>query len=125
MDTHRYYKSFAGVLKVLLLRGCWQALLKSKWTVSLPIAPMTNDVLSMSMPNSTLRYSPEAYATQVVDGVMAEAGVKASYAVAYGDSFAIALAQAKRGSAVTGDDEIRQCALVPVDWIGFQTPVAT
>ena len=58
-------------------------------------------------------------------GVMAAARVKASHAVAYGDSFAIARAQAKDGSVITGDDEIRQCALVPVDWIGIQPPVST
>jgi uncharacterized protein len=51
------------------------------------------------------------------EGVMAAARVKASYAVAYGDSFAIALAQNEGGSVITGDDEIRRCALVPVDWI--------
>jgi predicted nucleic acid-binding protein len=54
------------------------------------------------------------------EGVMAAARVKASHAVAYGDSFAIALAQNKGGSVITGDDEIRRCALVPVDWIGMQ-----
>ncbi len=51
-------------------------------------------------------------------GVMAAARIKAVKAVAYGDSFAIALAQAEDASVVTGDDEIRQCGLVPVDWVG-------
>jgi len=58
------------------------------------------------------------------DGVMAAARVKASHTVAYGDSFAIALAQAKGGSVVTGDDEIRRCALVPADWLGDQPSVS-
>lgn len=54
---------------------------------------------------------------------MTAARVKASHAVAYGDSFAIALAESKGGSVITGDDEIRRCALVPVDWIGKQPPL--
>jgi predicted nucleic acid-binding protein len=57
-------------------------------------------------------------------GIMAAARVKAANAVAYGDSFAIALAQAEGASIITGDDEIRRCALVPVDWIGNQPPVS-
>lgn len=57
------------------------------------------------------------------EGVMAAARVKASYAIAYGDSFAIALAQAEGGSVITGDDEIRRCALVPVEWISDRPPV--
>ena len=52
------------------------------------------------------------------DGIMAAARIKAAHPVAFGDAFAIALAQAERASVITGDDEIRQCALVPVDWIG-------
>ena len=52
------------------------------------------------------------------EGVMAAARIKASRAVAYGDSFAIALAQATDSSVITGDNEIRECNLVPVDWIG-------
>ena len=52
------------------------------------------------------------------EGVIAAARVKASKAVAYGDSFAIALAQATNSSVITGDGEILECALVAVDWIG-------
>jgi uncharacterized protein len=51
-------------------------------------------------------------------GIMAAARVKASHAVAFGDAFAIALAQAEQGSVITGDEEIRRCGLVPVDWVG-------
>ena len=52
------------------------------------------------------------------DGIMAAARVKAVHPVAFGDSFAIALAQAEQASVITGDGEIRRCGLVPVDWIG-------
>ena len=52
------------------------------------------------------------------DGIMAAARVKAGHAVAFGDAFAIALAQAEGASVITGDEEIRKCALTPVDWVG-------
>jgi predicted nucleic acid-binding protein len=51
------------------------------------------------------------------DGIMAAARIKAAHPIAFGDAFAIALAQAEQASVITGDNEIRQCALVPVDWI--------
>jgi len=50
--------------------------------------------------------------------VMAAARIKASHALAFGDAFAIALAQTHQASVITGDNEIRKCGLVPVDWIG-------
>ena len=52
------------------------------------------------------------------EGIMAAARIKAAHPVAFGDAFAIGLAQAEQASVITGDDEIRRCALVPVDWIG-------
>jgi predicted nucleic acid-binding protein len=52
------------------------------------------------------------------DGIIAAARVKASCAVAFGDAFAISLAQSEGASVVTGDHEIRRCKLVPVDWVG-------
>jgi len=52
-------------------------------------------------------------------GIIAAARIKAAHAVAFGDAFAIALAQAENGSVITGDGEIRRCAVVPVDWIGL------
>lgn len=52
------------------------------------------------------------------DGIIAAARIKAAYPVAFGDAFAIALAQAEGASVITGDNEIRQCGAVPVDWIG-------
>jgi predicted nucleic acid-binding protein len=52
------------------------------------------------------------------DGIVAAARVKASNAVALGDAFAIALAQSAEASVITGDQEIRRCKLVPVDWLG-------
>ena len=58
------------------------------------------------------------------EGIMAAARIKATYAVAYGDSFAIALAQSENASVVTGDDEIRRCRLVPVDWVGTRAEVS-
>ena len=53
-------------------------------------------------------------------GIMAAARIKAVHPIAYGDSFAIALAQAESGTVITGDPEIDKCGLVPVDWIGKQ-----
>ena len=52
------------------------------------------------------------------DGIMMAARIKARHPVAFGDSFAIALAEVEQASITTGDNEIRQCAVVPVDWIG-------
>lgn len=52
------------------------------------------------------------------DAIIAAARVKAGHPVAYGDSFAIALAQAEDASVITGDPEIRDCGLVAVDWVG-------
>jgi predicted nucleic acid-binding protein len=52
------------------------------------------------------------------DGILAAAEVKAAHPVSFSDAFAIALAQAEKASVITGDDEIRRCAVVPVDWIG-------
>jgi ribonuclease VapC len=52
------------------------------------------------------------------EGIVAAARVKASHAVALGDAFAIALAQSAGASVITGDQEIRRCRLVPVDWVG-------
>ncbi len=49
---------------------------------------------------------------------MAAARIKADNAVAFGDAFAIALAQAEDASVITGDPEIRRCGIVPVDWVG-------
>lgn len=50
--------------------------------------------------------------------IMAAARIKGSAAIAFGDAFAIALARAEHASVITGDQEIRRCRLVPVDWIG-------
>jgi len=52
------------------------------------------------------------------EGIMAAARIKAAHAVAFGDAFAIALAQAERASVITGDGEIRRCGLVEVEWVG-------
>ena len=52
------------------------------------------------------------------DGIMAAARIKAAHPVAFGDAFAIALAQAEQASVITGNDEIRKCAVVSVEWIG-------
>jgi hypothetical protein len=51
-------------------------------------------------------------------GILAAARIKAAHPVAFGDAFAIALAQAEQASVITGDNEIRRCAVVQVDWIG-------
>ena len=52
------------------------------------------------------------------EGILAAAKVKAAHPISFSDAFAIALAQAEKASVITGDDEIRQCGVVPVDWIG-------
>jgi DNA-binding NtrC family response regulator len=52
------------------------------------------------------------------DEIIAAARIKAAHPVAFGDAFAIALAQSEQASIITGDDEIRQCGVVSVDWIG-------
>jgi len=52
------------------------------------------------------------------DGIMAAARIKAAHAVALGDAFAIALAQAEGASVITGDEEIRRCGVTTVDWVG-------
>jgi uncharacterized protein len=52
------------------------------------------------------------------DDIMAAARIKAAHAVAFGDAFAIALAQAEGAEVITGDEEIRRCGMVPVEWVG-------
>lgn len=52
------------------------------------------------------------------DGILAAAAIKAAHPVSYSDAFAISLAQSEKASVITGDDEIRQCGVVPVDWLG-------
>lgn len=52
------------------------------------------------------------------DGILAAAEVKAAHPVSFSDAFAIALAKAEGAGVITGDDEIRRCGVVPVDWIG-------
>jgi PIN domain-containing protein len=49
---------------------------------------------------------------------MAAARIKAAHPVAFGDAFAIALAHQEHAAVITGDDEIRRCRMVAVDWIG-------
>jgi predicted nucleic acid-binding protein len=51
-------------------------------------------------------------------GILAAANAKARHAVSYSDAFAISLASSEKASVITGDDEIRRCAVVPVDWLG-------
>lgn len=52
------------------------------------------------------------------DGIMAAARIKAAHPVAFGDAFAIALGRAEHAAVITGDDEIRRCRMVAVEWIG-------
>ena len=54
------------------------------------------------------------------NGILAAAEVKASHPVSYGDAFAISLAQFEKASVITGDEEIRRCEVVPVDWLGVK-----
>jgi predicted nucleic acid-binding protein len=53
------------------------------------------------------------------NGILAAARIKAAHPVAFGDAFAVARAQTEKASVITGDDEIRRCAVVAVDWIGL------
>jgi predicted nucleic acid-binding protein len=52
------------------------------------------------------------------DGIVSAARIKGAHPVAFGDAFAIALAQSQDASVITGDNEIRRCGVVQVDWIG-------
>jgi uncharacterized protein len=65
-----------------------------------------------------LRSLPIRMVLPDAEGIMAAAQIKALYPVAFGDAFAIALAQSEKGSVITGDGEIRRCGVVPVDWVG-------
>ena len=56
------------------------------------------------------------------DDIMAAARVKAAHAVAFGDAFAIALAQSEGADVITGDEEIRRCPMVRVEWVGAGRP---
>lgn len=55
------------------------------------------------------------------EGIMAAARIKAAHPVAFGDAFAIALARAENAAVITGDDEIRRCRMVAVEWVGNPT----
>jgi len=50
--------------------------------------------------------------------IIAAARIRATHRVAFGDAFAIALAQELNAAVITGDEEIRRCRAVPVEWIG-------
>jgi len=50
--------------------------------------------------------------------IMRAARIKAAHPIAFGDAFAISLAQALNASVITGDEEIRRCRAVRVTWIG-------
>lgn len=52
------------------------------------------------------------------DGIMAAARIKAAHPVAFGDAFAIALARAEHAAVITGDEAIRRCRMVAVEWVG-------
>jgi predicted nucleic acid-binding protein len=51
-------------------------------------------------------------------GVIAAARIQAGNRVAFGDAFAMALAEELDAAVITGDEEIRRCRVVPVEWIG-------
>ncbi|MEO8029049.1 MAG: type II toxin-antitoxin system VapC family toxin [Bryobacteraceae bacterium] len=52
------------------------------------------------------------------DDILEAARIKARYAVAYGDAFAICLGRDKDAAVATGDREIRESELVRVEWLG-------
>lgn len=61
---------------------------------------------------------PLRVASPSADDIMSAARLKARHAIAFGDAFAIALAQAEGAAVITGDHEIRRCRIVPVEWVG-------
>ncbi len=52
------------------------------------------------------------------DDIMSAARVKAAHPVAFGDASAIALARSEGADIITGDEEIRRCPMVRVEWVG-------
>jgi len=53
-----------------------------------------------------------------VPAILDAARIKAQARLSYADAFAVGLALSLNGSLVTGDPEIRDFRLVPVEWIG-------
>ncbi len=50
--------------------------------------------------------------------MLAAARVKAHHGISYADAFAVALAQARQATVLTGDPEFRKVeALVAIDWL--------
>jgi predicted nucleic acid-binding protein len=100
----------SGALELLM---SWLNVAETFYILAKRNSPAVADEFLVRLPSLPIRFVlPDE------DGIMAAARIKAAHPVAFGDAFAIALAQAERASIITGDDEIRQCALVPVDWIG-------
>jgi predicted nucleic acid-binding protein len=91
----------------------WINVAETFYILSKRNSPAVAEEFMMRLPSLPIRLvSPDEA------GIMAAARVKAAHPVAFGDAFAIALAQAERASVITGDGEIRRCGVVAVDWVG-------
>ena len=98
--------------KINLLMS-WLNVAETFYTLAKRTSPEAAEEFLIRLPSLPIRIVlPDEH------GIMPAARIKAAHPVAFGDTFAIALAQAERASVITGDDEIRRCAVVPVDWIG-------
>jgi predicted nucleic acid-binding protein len=83
------------------------------YIVAKRISPRSAEEFLTRLPSLPIRVvSPDA------DDIMIAARIKAAHPVAFGDAFAIALAQSNDAEVITGDDEIRRCRMVRVDWVG-------
>ena len=73
---------------------------------------------SAKMAIATIDQLPLAVADANRVLTFAAAHIKAHHAISYADAFAVALAQSKRGSVVTGDPEFNKVdALVSLEWL--------
>ena len=73
---------------------------------------------SVKMAIATIDQLPLVVADADRVSTFAAAHLKAHHAISYADAFAVALAQSKRGSVVTGDPEFNKVdALVSLEWL--------
>jgi predicted nucleic acid-binding protein len=82
------------------------------YIVAKRISPSAAEEFLTRLPSLPIRVvSPDA------DDIMIAARIKAAHPVAFGDAFAIALARSNDAEVITGDDEIRRCRMVRVEWL--------
>ena len=103
-------EAYSGKITLLM---SWLNVAETFYTLAKRNSPEVAEAFLIRLPSLPIRIMlPDE------DGIMMAARIKARHPVAFGDSFAIALAEVEQASIITGDNEIRQCAVVPVDWIG-------